>query len=219
MLKDISKKLQIKQGMSLLVLNSPENYVTDEEVEIYPGTMVHLSPERDRKYSFVQVFARNISELEQWMDEGLNSLDGGGLLWISHPKKSSKLYENLSRDHGWDLLKKKGYEAVASIAVDDDWSAVRFRHAAEGTSPRKRAAGSSAPEPKNPAERNVPPKELLELLEADKESKLKFADLAPSYQQAYIDWIVSAKRQETREKRLKETLVKLKAGYKNPYAK
>ncbi|MBM7694579.1 hypothetical protein JOC77_004043 [Peribacillus deserti] len=222
MLRDILKKLQVKQGMSLLVLNSPEQYISDEDIEIMPGTMVHLRPEKGRKYTFVQMFARNTAELDLWMDEGLNSLEAGALFWVSHPKKSSKLYEDLSRDQGWDVLKKKGYEGVASIAVDDDWSAIRFRPISEDTSTARRKSvmtSTSAPVLRSADERHDPPQELLELLESDKEAKDLFEGLAPSYRQSYIDWIVSAKRQETKGKRLKETIAKLKEGYKNPYAK
>jgi len=41
-----------------------------------------------------------------------------------------------------------------------------------------------------------------------------FKELAPSYQRAYIGWIESAKREETREKRLRESLGLLAAGKK-----
>jgi hypothetical protein len=34
---------------------------------------------------------------------------------------------DLTRERGWDGLKELGLEPVAQIAVDDTWSALRFR--------------------------------------------------------------------------------------------
>ncbi len=35
---------------------------------------------------------------------------------------------NISRDSGWQPLGDLGYEGVRQVAIDDDWSALRFRH-------------------------------------------------------------------------------------------
>lgn len=34
---------------------------------------------------------------------------------------------NLNRDDGWDELKKAGFDTVRAVAIDEDWSALRFR--------------------------------------------------------------------------------------------
>jgi hypothetical protein len=50
------------------------------------------------------------------------------LLWICYPKKSSKKYKSpITRDVGWDPVIDLGWEGVRQIAIDDDWSALRFR--------------------------------------------------------------------------------------------
>ncbi len=56
-------------------------------------------------------------------------MNDDGILWFAYPKKSSKEYEtNLSRDDGWQPLDDLGYEGVRQVAIDEDWSALRFRH-------------------------------------------------------------------------------------------
>jgi uncharacterized protein YdeI (YjbR/CyaY-like superfamily) len=50
------------------------------------------------------------------------------------------------------------------------------------------------------------PEELENALTANKKAKSFFDSLAPSYQRQYIGWIASAKRDETREKRIKEAI-------------
>jgi hypothetical protein len=52
------------------------------------------------------------------------------VLWIAYPKGTSKKYRcEFNRDSGWTLLAAAGFEGVRMIAIDDDWSAIRFRRA------------------------------------------------------------------------------------------
>jgi uncharacterized protein YdeI (YjbR/CyaY-like superfamily) len=50
------------------------------------------------------------------------------------------------------------------------------------------------------------PPELLEALARNKRAKEFFDELAPTYQKQYIAWIVTAKRPETKEKRVRESI-------------
>jgi uncharacterized protein YdeI (YjbR/CyaY-like superfamily) len=54
------------------------------------------------------------------------------------------------------------------------------------------------------------PEELTKALARCKKAQQNFANLAPSYRKQYIWWIGSAKRAETRRKRVKEAVVRLK---------
>ena len=60
----------------------------------------------------------------------------------------------------------------------------------------------------------VCPSYIEKTLKADPRAWQYFEQLAPSYRRAYIGWIDSAKRQETKEKRLREALGLLAAGKK-----
>jgi hypothetical protein len=52
------------------------------------------------------------------------------VLWFAYPKKSSKRYKSdISRDEGWAPLGELGFEGVRQVAIDEDWSALRFRQA------------------------------------------------------------------------------------------
>jgi len=56
------------------------------------------------------------------------SADGDPLLWFAYPKGSSKKYRcAFNRDTGWDVLKSLGFDTVRAVAIDEDWSALRFR--------------------------------------------------------------------------------------------
>ncbi len=58
------------------------------------------------------------------------------------------------------------------------------------------------------------PKEFQVALDQNRKAKENYEQLAPTYQKQYIGWIVVAKRQETKEKRIKESIELLEKGKK-----
>jgi hypothetical protein len=57
--------------------------------------------------------------------------EGDAILWFAYPKGTSKKYKSqIDRDHGWTALGQEGFEPVRMVAIDEDWSAKRFRRAA-----------------------------------------------------------------------------------------
>ncbi|WP_133065453.1 hypothetical protein [Niveispirillum lacus] len=73
-------------------------------------------------------FAANVTALGPLTDRMLPLYKGGGAFWVAHPKKSGSLRSDLSRDAGWGRLTGEGMIPVSQIAIDDDWSALRFRY-------------------------------------------------------------------------------------------
>jgi uncharacterized protein YdeI (YjbR/CyaY-like superfamily) len=58
------------------------------------------------------------------------------------------------------------------------------------------------------------PAELQAALRQNKKARKNFNQLAPSHQKQYIMWIAMAKRQETRDKRIREAIALLEKGQK-----
>lgn len=57
-------------------------------------------------------------------------LKEAGLLWFAYPKGTSKKYTcEFNRDTGWKVLGERGFEPVRMVAIDEDWTALRFRKA------------------------------------------------------------------------------------------
>lgn len=70
----------------------------------------------------------------------------GDRLWMLYPKRAGRIRTDISRDNGWQPLLNLGFVPVSQVAVDEDWSALRFRLADEVRSmTRKRAIGDGAP--------------------------------------------------------------------------
>jgi hypothetical protein len=120
------KKLNVKnQGNPFLILNSPNEY--KEVVESFEAE-VHTKP-TETYYPFVQVFGTSNEKLKEDAKKGAELLEADGLLWLCYPKKSSKTYKgsDCSRESVASLLSEEGFEPVRQVAIDEDWSALRFR--------------------------------------------------------------------------------------------
>ena len=120
----LAKKLGIKAGHKVLVLNSPEGYI-DSLSDLPQG--VELSTDADGAFDFIQVFVNSKAEVDNLAPTGLGALQPGGLLWFPYPKKTSKIATDISRDTGWDRLAKAKMRPVSQISIDETWSALRFR--------------------------------------------------------------------------------------------
>lgn len=79
------------------------------------------------QYDFVHVFVYNQNDLSRLAPEAIRALKHDGLLWISYPKISSKMKSDLNRDKGWGPVTEAGMAGIAQIAIDEVWSALRFR--------------------------------------------------------------------------------------------
>ena len=120
----LAKKLHIKPGYAVALLNPPEGYraVLGKLPE---GVTVSL--EAEGKFDLIHLFVRDIAQLQDWAPAALRAIKRDGVLWISYPKKSSGLKTDISRDVGWQVLKDHGFRPVSVVSVDDVWSALRFR--------------------------------------------------------------------------------------------
>lgn len=124
----IAKKLRMGPGQRILVLNAPPGYV-DRLATLPEGS--ELSEKPDGSFDLVHLFVGNVADLERLGPVAVEAAGYDGLLWISYPKRSSKVDTDLTRDVGWDVVAGLGLRPVTQISIDDTWSALRFRPAQE----------------------------------------------------------------------------------------
>ena len=118
------KKLRIQPGQRLLILNAPEGYLSNLG-QLPDG--VEVKDVLDGVFDFVQVFVKSITELEKQVPVAIKAVKYDGLLWICYPKQSSGIKTDINRDTGWSVVQKAGLRPVTQVAIDDTWSALRFR--------------------------------------------------------------------------------------------
>ena len=122
----LMKKLRIQAGQRVLILNPPAGYV--ETLGDLPEG-VKLSDKPEGTFDFVHLFVRDSNELGDLAPEAMAAVAYDGLLWISYPKRSSKVETDLTRDVLWELMMETGLRPVTQVSIDDVWSALRFRPA------------------------------------------------------------------------------------------
>lgn len=211
------KKLQIKPQTNWLVYNAPENYL--QLFKALPdGTCITYMPKGN--FDGIQLFAKNNAELTQNMQVIKPLLQPDTILWITYPKKSSAIAGDLNMMSGWEELTKLNLRPVASAAVDETWSAIRFK-------PNELTKGSTV------SNENVQksefaqyvdvvnkqitlPDDVTALLQQNPEAMNNYQSLAYSHKKEYVLWILTAKQEKTREARLVKMVEMLAKGKKNP---
>lgn len=121
----VFRKLQLKDQADIFVLDSPGSF--EEELAGLDGVRVRRKL-GSADASFVLAFMTKRLQLERFANELKGRVPGDGLVWVAYPKRSSKRYASeLGRDAGWAPLGELGFEPVRMVAIDEDWSAIRFR--------------------------------------------------------------------------------------------
>lgn len=121
------KKLNYKNQSSIIVLNSPESFESELTImSEYASIAKELNNVQQADFSIV--FVMQLNQIHESIAALYPLLKGDAVLWFCYPKATSKKYKcDFNRDTGWQELGKYGLEGVRVVAVDEDWSALRFR--------------------------------------------------------------------------------------------
>jgi hypothetical protein len=119
----LAKKLGIKPGSRIHAANAPGHYLKlvaplPEGVKVLP----RLSGDAD----IVHLFSTSKSDLAKKLRAVLAKLKVNGAIWVSWPKKSSKVATDISEDTVRELALPLGLVDIKVCAVDDVWSALKL---------------------------------------------------------------------------------------------
>ena len=117
------KKLGIKAGDRIHVVNAPENYF--DLVAPLPHEVTILTRTTDN-LSFVHIFTTSRAELTALLVKFLPRLQRNGMIWVSWPKKRSPLYVDLDENGVRALVLELVLVDVKVCAVDATWSGLKF---------------------------------------------------------------------------------------------
>jgi hypothetical protein len=119
-------KLNLKGQPEIVVLNAPPSF--EPELGQLAGVTVLRSAAAAKAVRFALAFVRTEAELASAATAVLPKAEGDAVVWFAYPKQSSKRYTcEFNRDSGWAPLGAAGFEGVRQVAIDEDWSALRFR--------------------------------------------------------------------------------------------
>jgi hypothetical protein len=118
-------KLNLKDQAEIVILNAPASF--EPELKSLKG----VSLRRDAKggdIGFSLAFVMTQKEVDTLAPQVAKKAKGDAIVWFAYPKGSSKKYKSqINRDNGWAVMGDAGFEPVRMVAIDEDWSALRFR--------------------------------------------------------------------------------------------
>lgn len=116
------KKLGIKDDFELYLFQPPANY---NSLVGLPKT-VTVKKSLSGQLDFIHLFVKNQKTFEQQFSVSAEHLKKDGMLWISWPKKASKVLTDLDENKIRDFGLRAGLVDVKVCAVDDIWSGLKF---------------------------------------------------------------------------------------------
>ena len=121
-------KLNLKDHKQIVVLDSPGSF--ESELAALKGVEVVRDLKKAKAVTFTLAFVTTQEQVNALAPALARKVEGDAIVWFAYPKKTSKKYKSqIDRDHGWNVLGQEGFEPARMVAIDEDWSAVRFRRA------------------------------------------------------------------------------------------
>ncbi|MFC3146168.1 hypothetical protein [Piscinibacterium candidicorallinum] len=120
MAKTVLEKLGLKPGELAAQLGCPAD-VADLAC-LPPLAKTHGDPD------LLIGFVKGAAEVEGVLAKLKPRYARGKKLWFAYPKKSGAIKTDITRDHGWEALAAANLLLVTQVAIDDTWSALRFRY-------------------------------------------------------------------------------------------
>lgn len=114
----LPKKLGIKDGAKTAIINAPDGYTR--------SLGVNAATEAKSDLDFIQFFTKSRLELEKQLPKLRKAIQQNGMIWISWPKKSSKVPTDLTEDIIRDTALALKLVDVKVCAVDETWSGLKL---------------------------------------------------------------------------------------------
>lgn len=129
MLTPLFKKLNLKDHSPIVIVNAPPSF--EAELAALEGAAVIRDAAMATTIPFFLAFVTRLDEITHLVPIVDEKVSGDAVVWFAYPKGTSKNYKcEFNRDTGWAALGAAGFEGVRQVAIDTDWSAVRFRRVA-----------------------------------------------------------------------------------------
>ncbi|MFM9950123.1 MAG: hypothetical protein ACKV1O_19470 [Saprospiraceae bacterium] len=121
------KKLNYKGQQQVVSINHPATFNANL-ASLAGETEIITDLSKSEEITFILVFVTQQSEIDRLIPLIAPKLQGDAVVWMCYPKGTSKKYRcDFNRDTGWAILGQYNLEGVRAVAIDEDWTALRFR--------------------------------------------------------------------------------------------
>ena len=124
--KSVADKLLVKPNTTVWSSN-PDNLAL---IEGFPDTAQVVAAPADATIAFI--FANDEHSLRSLLDEHTDDLTKPANLWVAYPKANRA---DINRDSVWPIVAEHGMRPIGQVAIDEVWSALRFRPLKDGEAP------------------------------------------------------------------------------------
>jgi hypothetical protein len=122
-MKPLAERLLLKPDMAAAIVAAPDDVAA--ELPVTRGLKI---PGKGKvSLDWLLVFVRDRAAIARIASQTVRALKGDGVLWLAYPKLSGALQTDVTRDNGWEPMRALGFDTVAAVAIDETWSALRFR--------------------------------------------------------------------------------------------
>jgi hypothetical protein len=125
-MSDLARKTKLKPGSKAAVIHAPGDYLKELQHDKEISSTLH------GKFDWIQIFVNNKAELDTLAPEAASALKPESILWITFPKGTSKIQTDLTRDKGWDEVRKLELKWINLVSINETWSAFSMRPYKEG---------------------------------------------------------------------------------------
>lgn len=122
--KPVWQKLEFKTGLKILVINPPADY--KQIISGHPDVEI-INTESNDKVDMLHIFSYNKADLESIFAKYQMRVDTGGIIWISWPKKQSKVATDISEQDIRDVILPDGWVDTKVCAVSEIWSGLKLQ--------------------------------------------------------------------------------------------
>ena len=126
----LEQKLKLKSGQKLLVMNPPEGTFEQLVAELPQASQEAEHAAASEHSAAVMLFVTSLAEAVQLTPQVFDTMSSLDLVWVAYPKGGNKVKTDINRDRLAAIFEPTGWRAVRLVALDEVWSAMRFRPAA-----------------------------------------------------------------------------------------
>ena len=119
----LGKKLGIKPGFNIMLVNAPEHYFslfTD-----LPADLI-INDGASAPKDLIHFFTKQKDEYLNLLPELKQQIKPNGIIWVSWPKKASKVVTDITEDVIRNFALQSGLVDIKVCAVDEVWSGLKL---------------------------------------------------------------------------------------------
>jgi hypothetical protein len=141
--KSLKDKFQFKNVRTLVVRNAPPGYlpvlaegmegieiIADSAAQAAAQTAGQAVAETGSSAQAILLFVNNLAEAREFAPAAVAAVapvEPEGIVWIAYPKGGKGVKTDVNRDKLWPVVQELGWRPVRQVAIDEVWSAMRFR--------------------------------------------------------------------------------------------